>query len=186
MERRSRRWSLTIARFVNPWARCALGRFSERARCRRALRAGKEIKTVKEDQTFRSLPSFYLFREFSFPVSVRDRGVPFGVRHSGCAMAKPIAVCALCIVSAAIGAGIDHYFGSSLEQGVVGLIRGPHLQQVVSPRAAVAAPAPIQSDAEVLGDRVKCDVRYQELKIPPDEYQSFKRKCMGDKYSDND
>jgi hypothetical protein len=24
------------------------------------------------------------------------------------------------------------------------------------------------------------------LKIPADEYQSFKRKCMGDKYSDND
>jgi hypothetical protein len=36
------------------------------------------------------------------------------------------------------------------------------------------------------GDRVKCDVRYQELKIPPDEYQAFKRKCMGEKYSDND
>jgi hypothetical protein len=31
----------------------------------------------------------------------------------------------------------------------------------------------------VLGDRVRCDVRYQELKIPPDEYQSFKRRCMG-------
>jgi len=31
----------------------------------------------------------------------------------------------------------------------------------------------------VLADRVKCDFRYQELKIPPSEYQSFKRKCMG-------
>jgi hypothetical protein len=36
-------------------------------------------------------------------------------------------------------------------------------------------------DVEVLGDRVKCDVRYQESKVPPSEYQSFKRECMGDK-----
>ncbi len=86
-------------------------------------------------------------------------------------MAKPFAVCALCIISAAIGAGIDHYFAAALEQG------GPHLQQAVSPKAAVAAPA--EANAEVLGDRVKCDFRYQELKIPPGEYQSFKRKCMG-------
>jgi hypothetical protein len=58
------------------------------------------------------------------------------------------------------------------------------LQQAVSPKAAVAAPA--EANIMVLGDRVRCDVRYQELKIPPDEYQSFKRKCMGEKYSDND
>jgi hypothetical protein len=41
-------------------------------------------------------------------------------------------------------------------------------------------------NVEVLGDRVRCDIRYQELKIPPGEYQAFKRKCMGEKYSDND
>jgi hypothetical protein len=87
-------------------------------------------------------------------------------------MAKAFTVCALCIVSAAMGAGIDHYF--AIAQG---LLRGSHLGQAVSPKAAVAAPA--EMDAEVLGDRVKCDFRYQELKIPPDEYQSFKRKCMG-------
>ena len=93
-------------------------------------------------------------------------------------MAKAIAVCALCIISAAVGAGIDHYFAVAIEQG------GPHLARAVTPKAAVAAPA--EMDVEVLGDRVKCDFRYQELKIPPDEYQSFKRKCMGEKYSDND
>jgi hypothetical protein len=37
-------------------------------------------------------------------------------------------------------------------------------------------------NVEVLGDRVRCDIRYQELKIPATEYQSFKRKCMGDKW----
>ena len=93
-------------------------------------------------------------------------------------MAKAIAVCALCIISAAVGAGIDHYFAVAIEQG------GPGLARVVTPKAAVAGPAEI--NAEVLGDRVKCDIRYQELKIPPGEYQAFKRKCMGEKYSDND
>ena len=92
------------------------------------------------------------------------------------AKAKAIAVCALCIVSAALGAAVDRFFAVAIEQGA------PHLQQAVSSNAAVAAPA--EMNVEVLG--VRCDFRYQELKIPPDEYQSFKRKCMGDKYSDND
>jgi hypothetical protein len=82
-------------------------------------------------------------------------------------MAKAIAVCALCIVSAAIGAGIDHYFAGAIDQAV-------------SPKAAVAAPA--EMHIEVLGDRVRCDVRYQELIIPPTEYQAFKRKCMGENW----
>jgi hypothetical protein len=99
-------------------------------------------------------------------------------------MAKPVAVCALCIISAAVGAGLDHYFGVTIEQGLVELIRGIHLQRAVSLKAAVAAPSAMH--VEMLGDRVKCDVRYQELKIAPTEYQSFKRKCMGEKYSDDD
>jgi serine protease Do len=35
----------------------------------------------------------------------------------------------------------------------------------------------------VLRDTVKCDMRYQDLKLPVSEYESFKRKCMGEKYS---
>jgi hypothetical protein len=89
-------------------------------------------------------------------------------------MGKPFAVCALCVISAAFGAAIDHYFAGAIEQG------GPHLQLAVSPKAAVAAPA--EMNVEVLGDRVRCDVQYQELKIPATEYQWFKRKCMGDKW----
>src|SRR6516162_343456 len=99
-------------------------------------------------------------------------------RARGCAMAKPLAVCALRIVSVAIGAGTDHYFAGAIGQAA------RHLQQAVTTKAAVAAP--VEMNVEVLGDRVKCDVRYQELKIPADEYQAFKRKCMGEKYSDND
>jgi hypothetical protein len=99
-------------------------------------------------------------------------------------MAKPFTVSALCIISAAMGAGIEPYSEKSIDQGRTELIRGHPLQQAVDPKAAIAAPANVNFD--VLGERVKCDVRYQELKIPADEYQSFKRKCMGDKYSDND
>ena len=78
----------------------------------------------------------------------------------------------MCIISAALGAAIDHYLARAIEQG------GPHLSRAVSLKAAVAAPEEI--NVRVLGDRVRCDVRYQELKIPVTEYQSFKRKCMGD------
>ena len=74
-------------------------------------------------------------------------------------MAKPFTVCALCIISTAVGTGIEPYFEKSIEQGLTELIRGHHLQQAVSPKAAVAAPA--DANVEVLGDRVKCDVRYQ-------------------------
>lgn len=99
-------------------------------------------------------------------------------------MVKAFAVCALCIISAAVGAGVDHYYGPTIQQGFLDLVGSSQLQSTVSPKAAVAATPSM--NAEVLGNRVACDVRYQELKIPPSEYQAFKRKCMGDKYSDND
>ena len=89
-------------------------------------------------------------------------------------MAKQFAVCALCVISAALGAAIDHYLSGAIEQN------GPHLELAVSPKAAIAAHA--EMNVEVLGDRVRCDIRYQELKIPATEYQLFKRKCMGDKW----
>ena len=89
-------------------------------------------------------------------------------------MAKPFAVCTLCIISAGMGAAADHYLATAIEHG------GPHLERAVSLKAAVAAPA--EMNVEVLGDRVRCDFRYQELKIPSTEYQSFKRRCMGDKW----
>ncbi len=84
------------------------------------------------------------------------------------------AVCALCIISAAMGAAVDHYLARAVEHG------GAHLERAVSLKAAIAAPA--ETNVEMLGDRVRFDVRYQELKIPETEYQSFKRKCMGDRW----
>ena len=93
-------------------------------------------------------------------------------------MAKPFVIGAACAICAAVAAGIYYYSGAMIDQG------GPQLERAESPKAAVAATA--DTNVEVLGDRVRCDVRYQELKIPPTEYQAFKRKCMGEKYSDND
>ena len=58
------------------------------------------------------------------------------------------------------------------------------LECIVSPKDAVAETPSM--NVEVLGSRVACDVRYQELKIPTSEYQAFKHQCMGDKYSEND
>jgi hypothetical protein len=92
-------------------------------------------------------------------------------------MVKPFAICALCIISAAMGAAVDHYLAVVIEHG------GLTLNEQVSLKAAVAAPA--EMNVEVLGDRVRCDFRYQELKIPAAEYQLFKRKCMGDKWDGN-
>jgi uncharacterized membrane protein (UPF0127 family) len=44
-----------------------------------------------------------------------------------------------------------------------------------------SSPLPVRTvRVAVLGDKTKCDIRYQELKMGPGEYQSFKRKCMGE------
>ena len=94
--------------------------------------------------------------------------------EDGVGMAKPFVVCTLCIISAAVGAAVDHYLAGAVEHS------GRQLERAASLKAAVAAPA--EMSVEVLGDKVKCDVRYEELKIPVTEYRSFKRKCMGDKW----
>jgi hypothetical protein len=93
-------------------------------------------------------------------------------------------VIVLCVLSAAVGAAVDHYWDTLPSFGA--------LWENASSLARSGAPQPeqkaekhpevVSSDAavvEVLGDRVRCDVRYQELKIPETEYKSFFDKCMG-------
>lgn len=89
-------------------------------------------------------------------------------------MAKPLMICALCIISATFGAAVDRYLVRALDHG------GSDPERAVSLKDAVAASAGM--NIEVLGDKVRCDIRYEELKIPATEYQWFKRKCMGDKW----
>jgi hypothetical protein len=43
----------------------------------------------------------------------------------------------------------------------------------------VVPEALLPKNVKVLGDRVRCDVRYQELKLPESEYRAFFKRCMG-------
>jgi hypothetical protein len=79
----------------------------------------------------------------------------------------------LCLVSGALGAGIDHYWTD-----LVPLVTP--LLQSKSTVAQTATPASDQKKVEeVLGDRVRCDVRFGELHLSNDEYRAFFDRCMG-------
>jgi hypothetical protein len=90
----------------------------------------------------------------------------------------------LCVLSATIGAAVDHYWETLPSFGAL-WESAPSLARSDAPQPEQKAekhPEVVSSDAavvEVLGDRVRCDVRYQELKIPESEYKSFFDKCMG-------
>jgi|SRR6516164_3737278 hypothetical protein len=96
-----------------------------------------------------------------------------------------ISVAVLCVISAAAGAGVDHYWDqlpSSAERywTKIRSLTGSNAQigqQTASPSGA--------GKVEVLGDRVRCDVRYTELKIPESEYRAFFDQCMGKTGSTN-
>jgi hypothetical protein len=78
-------------------------------------------------------------------------------------------VAALCVISAVIGAVIDHYW-----DGAVLLLqpKRPETTQTTAPHSQ-------EKKVEVLGDRVRCDVRFTELGLPVSEYRSFFDKCVG-------
>jgi hypothetical protein len=76
----------------------------------------------------------------------------------------------LCVISAAIGAGIDHYWDDAV------LLLRPKPSETVE---ATKPSASEEKNVEVLGDRVRCDVRFGELHLPESEYRSFFDKCMG-------
>jgi hypothetical protein len=52
-----------------------------------------------------------------------------------------------------------------------GLLPAPTDQKPITPSGL--------GKVEVLGNRVRCDNRYTELKIPESEYREFFDKCMG-------
>ena len=92
----------------------------------------------------------------------------------------------LCGVSAAVGAGIDRYwdnlpwFAGTDRDGL------PSFTGTNAPEAKPTTANPSGGGSvEVLGDRVRCDVRYQELKLPESEYRAFFDKCMGNTASTN-
>ena len=82
----------------------------------------------------------------------------------------------LCIVSAGVGAGIDHYWNDLTSFAAAD--GGKPRPDTPESRSTAASPASASRN-EVLGDRVRCDVRYQELKLQPSEYRAFFAHCMG-------
>jgi hypothetical protein len=90
-----------------------------------------------------------------------------------------ISVAVLCAISAAVGAGIDHYWDKlpSSAESYWSKIRSFAGSNAPQPEQKTASPS--GGKVEVLGDRVRCDVRYTELKIPESEYRAFFDQCMG-------
>jgi hypothetical protein len=82
---------------------------------------------------------------------------------------RPSLVLALCVISVGIGAAIDHYWDDLFL-----------LLQAKQPENVQTTTPPSQEKkVEVLGDRVRCDVRFTELGLPVSEYRSFFDKCLG-------
>jgi hypothetical protein len=79
-------------------------------------------------------------------------------------------VLALCIISAAIGAGVDHYWTDAV------LLLQPKQAKSAEPTTSAH---PQEKKVEVLGDRVRCDVRFTDLGLPVEEYRSFFDRCVG-------
>ncbi len=100
---------------------------------------------------------------------------------------RPISVIVLCGISAGVGAGIDHYWDKlpyigemnwNKLRSFAGSSNAPEIERTT-------ANPPGGGKVEVLGDRVRCDVRYTELKIPESEYRTFFDQCMGNTASTN-
>ena len=81
-----------------------------------------------------------------------------------------ILVLGLCIVSAVIGAGIDHYWAAAV------FLLLPQQAQSVEPTTSAHSQ---KNNAEVLSDRVRCDVRFTALHLADSEYKSFFDRCRG-------
>jgi hypothetical protein len=80
----------------------------------------------------------------------------------------------MCLVSAGIGAGIDHYWDN-----LVPMVRA----RIAALQGAAPAAEEQKKEVEVLGDRVKCDVRFAELHLADEEYRAFFDRCMGQERS---
>lgn len=86
----------------------------------------------------------------------------------------------MCLISAAVGAGIDHYWDelpsiAELYWTKTRSLAGFNVRQTEQKTTNPSA----MGSVEVLGDGVSCDVRYTELKIPESEYRTFFDRCMG-------
>ena len=98
---------------------------------------------------------------------------------------RPLSVIVLCGISVAVGAGIDHYWEKVPSFAGVYWSKLPSFARSNAPTIEQTSNPSGGGGVEVLGDRVRCDVRYQELKLPESEYRAFFDKCMGNAASTN-
>jgi len=93
---------------------------------------------------------------------------------------RSLSVMVLCIISAAVGAGINHYWDqlSPLVEPYWTKIQSFTQSNAPQTEQQTTSPSDL-GKVEVLGNRVRCDNRYQELKIPESEYRAFFDQCMG-------
>ena len=93
---------------------------------------------------------------------------------------RSLSVMVLCIISAAVGAGINHYWDqlSPLVEPYWTKIQSFTQSNAPQTEQQTTSPSDL-GKVEVLGNRVRCDNRYQELKIPENEYRAFFDQCMG-------
>jgi hypothetical protein len=85
---------------------------------------------------------------------------------------RVLLVVVLCAISGVAGLIIDHVYWNQLDH-VIGRLTSYQASENHAP-----APSP-NTKAEVLGDRTKCAFRFQELKLPPEQWQAFIDECMG-------
>jgi hypothetical protein len=85
---------------------------------------------------------------------------------------RVLLVVVLCAISGVAGLIIDHAYWNQLDP-VIG-----RLTSHQAPETQAPVPSP-KTKAEVLGDRTKCTFRFQELKLPPEQWQAFLDECMG-------
>jgi hypothetical protein len=85
-----------------------------------------------------------------------------------------------CLISGAAGAAIDHYWEqlSPLADNYWNKLQSFTRSNVLQTGQKSTSPSGL-GKVEVLGNRVRCDNRYQELKIPESEYRAFFDQCMG-------
>jgi hypothetical protein len=88
---------------------------------------------------------------------------------------RAVSALALCALSGLMGAGIDHYWTN-----LVGVIANSKASTSADNKELSDQQGKHANDSEVLGDRTKCTFRFQELKLPTSQWETFFKECMGD------
>jgi hypothetical protein len=92
---------------------------------------------------------------------------------------RVLLVVVLCAISGVAGVTIDHVYWNQLDT-VLGRLMSSQASETQSPTPS------LNTKTEVLGDRTKCAFRFQELKLPTEQWEAFIDECMGSAHSKQD